>query len=301
VVADEPSQVLAIPESKIWDGLLQVPGIARNFVRLFANRFRARSEAMQRALIQQLQLEHMQKELAIAHDIQLGMLPGDLDFGPEVDIVAEMKPAQEIGGDFYDAFPVGPDEYCVAVGDVSGKGVPAALFMVRTMTLLRTELLKEQPIDEALGRLNFALCRDNPTCMFATLIIGVLNKETGEFRYATAGHEPMVVVEQGRPCRPLPPPRGIFVGIDSRATYEVASLTLERGDLLVLYTDGVTEAMNPERELYTLERLLECVGRGPATSAEALAGRITESVRGFAAGAPPSDDITLVVLRFLGP
>jgi sigma-B regulation protein RsbU (phosphoserine phosphatase) len=106
---------------------------------------------------------------------------------------------------------------------------------------------------------------------------------------------------QGKSYRLLPPPRGIFVGIDSRATYEVASLTLERGDLLLLYTDGVTEAMNPERELYTLERLLECVGQGPARSAEALVERITESVRGFAAGAAPSDDITLVVLRFLGP
>ena len=166
VVAEMPSRVLAIPESEIWDGLFQVPVIARNFVRLFANRFRARSEVMQRALIQQLQYEHMQKELAIAHDIQLGMLPGDLDFGPEIDIVAEMTPAQEVGGDFYDAFPVGPDEYCVAIGDVSGKGVPAALFMVRAMTLLRTELLKEQPIDEALGSAQRRRCAGTtrPAC-----------------------------------------------------------------------------------------------------------------------------------------
>jgi sigma-B regulation protein RsbU (phosphoserine phosphatase) len=300
VVAEMSSQVLAIPESEVWNGLFQVPVIARNFLRLFANRFRARSEAMQRALIQQLRYEHMQKELAIAQEIQLGMLPGDLDFGPEIDIVAEMKPAQEVGGDFYDAFPVGPDEYCVAIGDVSGKGVPAALFMVRTMTLLRTELLKDQPIEEALGRLNVLLCQDNPTCMFATLIVGVLNKLTGVFHYVNAGHERIVFAEQGRSYRPLAPPRGIFVGIDPGARYEAASLTLEKGDLLLLYTDGVTEAMNPGRELYTLERLVECAGQGPATCAETLADRITESVQDFAAGAPPSDDVTLVVLRFLG-
>jgi sigma-B regulation protein RsbU (phosphoserine phosphatase) len=300
VVAELPSRVLAIPESEIWDGLFQVPVIARNFVRLFANRFRARSEAMQRALLQQLQYEHMQKELAIAHDIQLGMLPGDLDFGPEIDIVAEMTPAQEVGGDFYDAFPVGPDEYCVAIGDVSGKGVPAALFMVRAMTLLRTELLKEQPIDEALGRLNVALCKDNPTCMFATLIIGVLNTGTGELRYVTAGHEPIVFGAKGLAYRLLPPPRGIFVGINEGATYEVASLTLEKGDLLILYTDGVTEAMNPQRQLYTVDRLLDCVGEAPVPSAKALADRINHSVRRFAAGAPQSDDITMVILRYQG-
>jgi sigma-B regulation protein RsbU (phosphoserine phosphatase) len=278
-----------------------VPGIARNFVRLFANRFRSRSEAMQRALVQQLQLEHMQKELAIAHDIQLGMLPRDLDLLPEIDIAAEMTPAQQVGGDFYDAFPISPDEYCVAIGDVSGKGVPAALFMVRAMTLLRTELLKDQPIEEALDRLNVLLCQDNPTCMFATLIVGVLNKVTGAFRYINAGHEPIVLGAQGRSYRLLPPPRGIFVGIDAGARYELASLKLARGDLLLLYTDGVTEAMDPEHRLFSIERLLECVGREPATSAKTLAERITESIQGFAAGAPPSDDITLVVLRFLGP
>jgi sigma-B regulation protein RsbU (phosphoserine phosphatase) len=300
VVAEMPSQVLAIPESEIWDGLFRVPVIARNFLRLFANRFRARNEAMQQALRQQLKYEHMQKELAIAHEIQLGMLPGDLDFGPEIDIAAEMNPAQQVGGDFYDAFPVSPNETCVAIGDVSGKGVPAALFMVRAMTLLRTELLKDRPIDEAVGRLNASLCRDNPTCMFATLIVGVLDKVTGAFHYVTAGHEPILVGSSGRRWRLLPPPSGIFVGIDERASYQVASLTLEKGDLLLLYTDGVTEAMNPERQFFGIERLLHCANEAPVASAKALANRINHSVQRFAAGAPQSDDITMVVLRYRG-
>ena len=136
--------------------------------------------------------------------------------------------------------------------------------------------------------------------MFATLIIGVLNKGTGEFRYVTAGHEPIVFGAKGLAYRLFPPPSGIFVGINEGATYGVASLTLEKGDLLLLYTDGVTEAMNPERQLYTVDRLLDCVGEAPVPSAKALADRINHSVRRFAAGAPQSDDITMVILRYQG-
>ena len=128
----------------------------------------------------------------------------------------------------------------------------------------------------------------------------MLNGATGEFRYVTAGHEPIVFGAKGLAYRLLPPPSGIFVGINEGATYGVASLTLGKGDLLLFYTDGVTEAMNPERQLYTVDRLLDCVGEAPAPSAKALADRINHSVRRFAAGAPQSDDITMVILRYQG-
>jgi sigma-B regulation protein RsbU (phosphoserine phosphatase) len=300
VVADEPSQVLVVPEAALWEGFLAIPEIARNFMRLFANRLRARTEVIQLALEQQIRYEHLQKELAIAHDIQLDMVPRNLDFEPEIDIVARMIPAQHVGGDFYDAFPVSNQEYCVAIGDVSGKGVPAALFMVKTMTLLRTELLKDQPIEEALRTLNAMLCEENPTCMFATLIVGILDKLTGVFRYVNAGHDALVLGEGGVAYRSLPPPMGIPIGLEAGATYEIASLTLSKNDVLVLYTDGVTEAMSPDSQLFSFHRLMECLGQRPASSAHELADRIDRAVHQFAAGAPQSDDLTTMIIRYQG-
>jgi phosphoserine phosphatase RsbU/P len=301
VVAVVPSVVLVLPETILWDGFLSNSRINRNFMRLMAERFRGVNRAMQQALEQELRYEHLQKELAIARDIQSGMLPRALDLGLEVDIAAEMVPAQEVGGDFYDVFPIGGDSCCVVVADVSGKGVPAALFMVRTMALLRAELLRDQALEDALGRVNVLLCEDNPTCMFATLAVAIVNRRTGHCQYANAGHDPIVFGQEGSVYRALPQPRGVLVGVDNRATYAAASLTLKPNDTLVLYTDGVTEAMNGTRELFTRARLMECLQEAPAVSAADLAARIHRSVERFAAGARPSDDLTLVVLRYLGP
>jgi sigma-B regulation protein RsbU (phosphoserine phosphatase) len=300
VVAPEASRVLVVPEAELWGAFLTVPKIARNFMRLFADRLRARTAAMQRTLERQLRYEHLQKELAIAQDIQLGILPRDIDFGSEVEIATRITPAAQVGGDFFDAFPVGDREYCVAIGDVSGKGVPAGLFMMRAVTLLRAELLKDQPLEAALGRLNAALCEDNPTYMFATIVVGILDTRRGSFRYTAGGHEPVILGEGGRAYRALEPPRGILVGVDPSASYEAASLPLRGGDVLVMYTDGVTEAMDPDGRLFSLERLLSCLRECPAGSAEEIASRISDGVTGFAGGAPQSDDITTVVLRYVG-
>ncbi|SDX33832.1 SpoIIE family protein phosphatase [Thiocapsa roseopersicina] len=300
VIASMPSRLLLLPEAILWDELLRIPRIARNFMRLFADRMRARTQVMQQALEQRLRYEHLQREWEVAREIQLGMLPRRLDLGPEIEIDAGMTAAQEVGGDFYDVFPVGPDEYCIAIGDISGKGMPAALFMVRTLTMLRSELLLGQPIDESLRRINRRLCAENPTSMFATLVIALIDKRTGVLRYVNAGHDPILLGDRGIDYRALPPPRGILVGASEEATYEVACVGLRPGDVLVLYTDGVTEAMSADRRLFTLDRLLECLSEQPARSASALADRIKAAVKGFEAGARQSDDLTLVILRYRG-
>jgi len=301
VLAEDRSEVLVLPEQFLWEHFLAIPRINRNFMGLIADRFRRTNRTMQRALEQELRYEHLQNELAIAREIQLGMLPHDLNLGPEVDIAAEMLPAQQVGGDFYDVFSLGSDACCLVVADVSGKGVPAALFMVRTMAVLRAELLRAQRVEDAVRRINVMLCKDNPTCMFATLAVAVLNRRTGHCHYVNAGHDPMVYGEGGTAFRMLPAPRGILVGVDSSATYQAASVTLGRDDILVLYTDGVTEAMNDALELFTRVRLMDCLAEAPVSSAEQLVARIHGAVEQFAAGAPPSDDLTLVVLRYLGP
>lgn len=297
VVANVPSRVLVLSEADVWEGLIRVPEVARNFMRLVVDRFRG---AIRKTLEQQLRHEHQQKELAIAQEIQLGILPHDFDVWPEIDLAAEMTAARHVGGDFYDVFSVGPDTVCVAIGDVSGKGVPAALFMVRTMSLLRAKVLEHQPVNMALTKLNELLCADNPTFMFATLIVGILDRRTGAFTYATAGHDAVLVGREGRDFEPLTPPRGVLAGFDQNATYDLASVSLGIGDTLVLYTDGVTEAMNGDQQMFTFDRLIGCLNSAPSSSAEGLARNVTSAVREFAAGTAPSDDLTMLILRYLG-
>lgn len=300
VVATKPSTVLAVPAAQFWDEFIPNPQIAKNFMRLISDRFRARHQLIQHALEERLRYENLQKELRIAQQIQAGMLRRDLDLAPMIDLVVKMAPARHVGGDFYDVFPVGANEYCVAIGDVAGKGVPAALFMVRVITLLRTEMLKQQPLHRAVQQLNHALCDEHTLCTFVTLVVGIFNQRTGEFRYVLAGHPPLIYGEARTGFRLLDRPAGIVAGIDPNATYEVASLTLAEGDLLLLYTDGITEAMNDRRELFSEERLLDCLGTMPCRTVSVLADKIDRAVQGFVGNAPPSDDQALVILRYKG-
>jgi sigma-B regulation protein RsbU (phosphoserine phosphatase) len=300
VVAEQPSRVLAIHQDLLWGVLLPIPLVARNFMRLVAERFRARSRVMHQALEQQLRLEQMQRELAIARDIQMSMLPASGPLCarfPGVDLHAEMVPAREVGGDFYDLFPVDGRRLCLAVGDVSGKGVPAALFMVRAMTQLRAEVLAHRGLERALGNLNRALCRDNPTGMFITLNVAVLDARSGRLEYVNAGHdEPLLY--QGGDWSFLPQPPGILAGVEETAVFGHASVELGDGDALVFYTDGVNEAFNPDKECFGRGRLISAL-RAEGTDAPAadLAASVTRALQGFVAGEPPSDDLTLLAVR----
>ena len=297
VVAEEPSEVLVLPEAALWQDFFKIPQVTKNFMQMTADRFRARNAAMQQAIEQQLRFEHLQRELEFAREIQAGLLPHQFSLEPEFDIVAEMTPVQQIGGDFYDAFPLGDDEYCVAIGDVAGKGVPAALFMVRTITALRTELLKNQSLEVAISKLNQVICENNPGSMFATLIVGILNRRTGSFRYVDAGHDAVIFGSGGLGFKQLPLLKGLPVGILDTTEYEVQSIDLKSGDVVFLYTDGVTEAMNQDYKLFTLDRLMDCLLAEAASSADELATRVRSSIAQHIDGAPQSDDLTMVIVR----
>ncbi len=298
VIAAQPSTVLAIPDDRFWSEFMPHPGLARNFMRLFAERFRARNALMQQALEDRLRYEHLEKELAIAAQIQLSMLPHAFDPGDRVDIDARMLPARQVGGDFYDVFNISDDELCIAVGDVSGKGVPASLFMVRVMTMLRTEVQKAQPIEAAIAALNGALSQDNEQCMFVTLAVIVINRRDGGCRYLSGGHNPSVLGVDGRDFGFLSPPGGILIGIEPSAQFEAAHMQLSEGDVLVLYTDGVTEAMDTDGQLFAEPRMLECLNRQAVISSSELSDRLIDAVREHAGEAAQSDDLTLVVVRF---
>lgn len=246
--------------------------------------------------------ERIESELKIAHEIQMSMVPKIFPPFPdrrELDIFATLSPAKEVGGDFYDFFFIDNDHLCFAIGDVSGKGVPASLFMAVTKTLLKATAGNGGTPGEILERLNAEICRDNESCMFVTLFCAILNIRTGEFDYSNGGHNLPYYLHQGG-VSPLENTGGRALGIAAHSSYTSARMVLRPRDSLVLYTDGVTEAMDPDDTLYSEQRLAQFLARNHDASARQIIGDLVGDVRRFAGGAAQSDDITALALSYFG-
>lgn len=247
--------------------------------------------------------ERIEGELGVAAAIQRSMLPSTFPAYPdrdEFDIYAVMQPAKEVGGDFYQFLLVDEDRLCIAIGDVSGKGVPASLLMAVTTSLIRSEAAEGLSPDEILSRLNKHLAQGNDACMFVTVFCGILNLRTGELVYSNGGHEPPFVVKADKQVIPFPHPGGPLVGIMEEADFSLESLTLLPGDSVFSYTDGVTEAFNTEEQLYSRERLGEQLLEVCDRPIQEMVVEITKSVAKFSEGAPQADDITIVGVKFCG-
>jgi len=247
--------------------------------------------------------ERIESDLRIAAEIQASMLPRTFPPFPnrkEVDIFATMEPAKEVGGDFYDFFFIKENKLCFLIGDVSGKGVPAALFMAATRTLLKTAALRDISPEEILFQVNNTLCPDNDTCMFATIACAILNTETGEVELANAGHNPPLIYSGDRGFEFVDVPKGIAAGVMEDIGYEKIKLTLKPHDIIFLYTDGVTEAMNPESELFSEERLRQCLSGVKPKDAKNVINLVRPEITTFVREAPQADDITMLALEFKG-
>ena len=249
--------------------------------------------------------EKIESELRIARDIQMGLVPKTFPPFPnheEFDIYAILEPAREVGGDFYDFHLIDERYLCFVVGDVSGKGVPAALFMAVTKTLIKSDIHGSTDPAAIVTRVNRDLAQDNPNMMFVTLFLGILDTKTGQLTYCNGGHNPPYLVRQDG-VSPLPPTRGRALGVSEDFTYASKSLTLRPKDTLVVYTDGVTEAMDLRNNLYGERRLEAALARTGPLSAKETIDTILHHLKAFTAGAPQSDDITLLTLTFrpLGP
>jgi len=247
--------------------------------------------------------ERIESELQIAHDIQMGIIPKTFPAFPnlkEFEIFASIVPAKEVGGDLYDFFFMDEDHLCFVVGDVSGKGIPAALFMAVTRTLIKTKASQLLNPSTVLTRVNEDLSLENPSMMFVTLFLGILNIRTGEIEYVNAGHNPPYIMGIDGSLKPVEQTGGIILGVEEDAVYQSKKLVLEKGEAIFVFTDGVTEAMNEAYELFSekrLEKRLEEIGGKPVAS---IISTVMESVEEFAQGAPQADDITMLVLRFYG-
>jgi len=247
--------------------------------------------------------ERIESELKIAHTIQMSFLPKHFPPFPEkqeFDLYAALIPAKEVGGDLYDFFLLDDRHLFFSIGDVSGKGVPAALFMAVTKTLMKGIASEHITPSEILERTNGELCVDNDTMMFCTVFCGILNFATGKLAYANAGHNPPLIVSTGHKPEWLDVAPQVMLGVLDDAGYKTQTAILKPGDSLVLYTDGVTEAMDHEKKLYANDRLIRTLEMEKSDSAQEIVENIILSVREFVGAVAQSDDITVLALTFNG-
>jgi len=250
-----------------------------------------------------IEKERLEEGLKLAHDIQMSMLPKTFPPFPErrdLDIFAAITPAKKVGGDFYDFFFLDEDRLCFAIGDVSGKGVPAALFMAVIKTLFKAIAGRVQNPTEILSTVNREICRDNDSQMFTSLFCGILDTRTGELKYSNGGHNPPYHLSRAG-VQQVPKTGGRVLGLLEETSYGWGRLALGSGETIFLYSDGVTEAMDPAGQFFSEQRLESILTQTKFASARKQIEHLTSQITLFAAGAEQSDDITALAIRYLGP
>lgn len=238
----------------------------------------------------------LQNELRVAHEMQQSILPKTFPEKPGYQLFGNMEPAREVGGDFFDIINLENDCVGLAIADVSDKGVPAALFMMSSRTLMKGAAIGRSNPAEVLSEVNNLLQEDNDASMFVTVFYAEYNPGNGVLSYANGGHNPPIVVHADGSSTVLPQTNGIALGIMPDIEYEQNSVTLSPGDALVLYTDGVTEAMNPQNEEFEMERLCAVLSEHCSCDVREINQAVFQAVQTFAGDMPQFDDMTCMTL-----
>ncbi len=242
----------------------------------------------------------LQNELDVASQMQQSILPKSFPQGSDFEVYASMKPARAVGGDFFDFMRLEGGVLGLAVADVSDKGVPAALFMMSSRTLLKGAAIGLGSPSEVLAEVNNLLCEDNETAMFVTLIYAVYDPSNRKLTFANGGHNTPVLIDADGNATRLPLTGGVALGLVPDLEYQQMTITLSPGDHIIFYTDGVTEAMNESEEEYGMDRLENLFSKSRPSEARAVNDAIFDSVMDFAGDAAQSDDITCMTLRAEG-
>ena len=277
---------------------------SKDEVSLLSNSFIAMRDSL-KEYIKQLKettaaKEHIEGELRIAHDIQMSIIPQIFPAFPnreEFDLYAIIEPAKEVGGDLYDFFFIDEDNICIIIGDVSGKGVPASLFMAVTNTMIKAVAAEFNDPEKIIAKVNRQLSHGNEACMFVTLFCSIFNIRTGELRYANGGHNPPILISKNK-VGYIDVVPAISLGLNEDASFQQQTLQLEKGDAIFLYTDGVTEAFNEDEEQFSEERLLETIKKIGSSSPITVCSEILVDIKSFAGNKPQSDDITILMLEY---
>ncbi|WP_455625341.1 PP2C family protein-serine/threonine phosphatase [Parabacteroides sp.] len=247
------------------------------------------------------QLQSLQTDLATAGEIQKAILPCKFPPFPELektlDIYASMTPAKDIGGDFYDFFRINEDKIGFVMADVSGKGIPAALFMAVSNTLLRSVAMSMETTNECMDEVNRLLCKASVNSMFVTMFYGILNHKTGDIDFTNAGHNPAYVLRSNGDVEKVPQHANFVAGGLEGFVYKNDTTHLEPGETIVLYTDGVTEAFNAENKPFDEERLEDSLAELYYEDAKTIIEEVHNDLSDFIGDTTQSDDITMLVIK----
>jgi len=304
----KPIRALSKATENIAKGNLnaKIPGIkSKDEVGHLAESFQYMQDSLKR-YIEELtktvaEKERIESELKIARKIQEGILPKRFPPFPEkeeLDLYAVLEPAREVGGDFYDFFLIDENHLCMVIGDVSDKGVPAALFMSVTKTLIKAKATQGLEPENILTRVNEDLVLNNPSLMFVTLFLCILDINSGKLTYSNGGHNPPLILRRAGQIETLPLTGDMALGVMENIRYSSKEMILQPGDTIFLYTDGVTEAMNEKGDFFSETRLKELLLRFNGLTSQSLIEKVLESIKEFSKGCLQSDDITMLALKY---
>ncbi len=307
--------VLSMSRAQFFEMTRRYPEVSNSMVRVLSQRLDATNIAtfrdlkeknrqlqkaydeLKAAQAQIIEKERLEKELQVAAEIQLSILPDELPEIPGVNFGACMLPARQVGGDFYDVFTITEKHIGVLIGDVADKGVPAALFMARTHALFMAEADLDLPPNEVMLLVNKHITRLQKSSQFVTVLYGILDLETNEFSYARAGHEPPLIVHADGAVERLPHSSGMAIGLWENITLDQRVIKLSSGDTLLLYTDGMTDCRNPQGESFGLERIKTLLGSAVKNKGQEVCDQLLASLLKYQNGSKQDDDVTLVSIQ----
>jgi len=246
---------------------------------------------------QLIEKERLERELKVAAEIQLSILPDVLPSHPDFDFGGRILPARQVGGDFYDVFELGDNKLGVLIGDVADKGVPSAIFMARAHALIIAEADHVTPPGEVLRKVNTHITRLEKSTQFVTALYGVLDTTTREFSYARAGHEPPLLLDTDGSVRRLEHKPGMALGLWENITLDENSLIIAKGSLLMMYTDGMTDCRDPQSEPFGLERIKSTMAGLRSYSAQSGCDQLFDTLMAYQDGSKQDDDVTLVAVH----
>ncbi len=246
---------------------------------------------------QLIEKERLERELQVAAEIQLSILPTVLPSHPSCDFGARILPARQVGGDFYDIFHVGENKVAVLIGDVTDKGVPAAIFMARSHALIVAESDTSKDPEQVLKSVNTHITKLEKTSQFVTVTYGMLDINSYQFTYARAGHEPALLLEPDGKVTRIPYKPGMAIGLWNDIIIDVDTIMLPPNATLFIYTDGMTDCRNPAGEAFGLENTMQTLAQATEMSAQEVCDFMLKSLQNYQSNAPQDDDITLVAIR----
>ena len=292
-------RVIKLSEDIFWNQLIPCPGIALNLMRIFTKRMRLNNDQALKALRKELELEYLKRDLDSARQLQASMLPLQRPIFPErtdIEVCGLMEPASDVGGDLFDTFFIDDQHLFICIGDVSGHGIASAIFMARTIGLLRELAISATRPEQILKMLNDRLCMKNDGNIFVTMFCGILDVHSGKLVYSNAGHiQPFLSYEGAVSLLSLP--KGVLIGAYPNRNYTSMEYQLKPGELLLCYTDGITEAKDPDGNEFMEERCFEYLALSGTATLPIVLDKLCQAVKRFSKSDIFEDDCTMLGLR----